>query len=233
MAATSLSILTTVFVLNVYHCASTTTTTTAHQTEMSSTLRHFVLHHLARLVRCRLVTDSCQSSPPAARTPPPPKSASFSRIPEVAAACRKVVPDSQSSCSRLAKPTSGFKYPASTTCTGTDASSAIVVERHFDLTTDYIPLTSDHDVIHVDSNVAVNGPTRQHDVRMLEAIEEIVCHLRALVNKQDNVERREDIINEWRQVALVIDQLLFWIFLFVTVFYSTVLLVIIPLIRER
>ncbi|KAL3865422.1 hypothetical protein ACJMK2_042812 [Sinanodonta woodiana] len=58
--------------------------------------------------------------------------------------------------------------------------------------------------------------------------EEILKYLKILVAKNDERDAEGDIINEWKQVALVVDRMLFWIFLASTIFSSIIILVIVP-----
>lgn len=51
----------------------------------------------------------------------------------------------------------------------------------------------------------------------------------SLIKKQEFDDISQRISNEWRQVAQVIDRLLFWIFLFLTVIITIILLLIIPI----
>jgi len=223
MAVTSISIIMTVFVLNIYHCSP-------HQTELSPWIRRLVLGKLARLVRCR-PTKLCRQRRQASKS-------TGKRIASKLIVGRK--PEVQGN-RRLVLESFGAADDASLERFGDslDAKCGVsgVVQRHFDLP-DYIPLTSDdnnrlnHNVIPSDQGGGVNDVT-PHEVKMLTAVEEIVRHLRFFINKQDMGERQSDIIDEWRQVTLVIDQCLFWIFTLTTVVYTTLLLIIVPLARGR
>jgi len=50
-----------------------------------------------------------------------------------------------------------------------------------------------------------------------------------LTTRQESDDHHQLMANEWRQVAQVIDRLLFWIFLFATTLLTPILLIIIPL----
>lgn len=62
--------------------------------------------------------------------------------------------------------------------------------------------------------------------------EEILRSLRYIVQRQEQEDHRIRVVNEWRQIALVIDRILFWIFFIVTVMSSLSFLVIVPLHRR-
>lgn len=62
--------------------------------------------------------------------------------------------------------------------------------------------------------------------------EEVLKTLQVLISRQELDDECEEIANEWRQVAQVIDRLLFWVFLLATVVITLVLLIIIPLVMH-
>lgn len=66
------------------------------------------------------------------------------------------------------------------------------------------------------------------DADMAETQDRITNSLKILVEKQDLEERHQDIVNEWRFVALVMDRFLFWLFLLAAFMSSIIILVIIP-----
>jgi hypothetical protein len=61
-----------------------------------------------------------------------------------------------------------------------------------------------------------------------ESQDRITNSLKVLVEKQDLEERYQDIVNEWRFVAMVMDRFLFWLFLLAAVMSSVVILIIMP-----
>lgn len=56
--------------------------------------------------------------------------------------------------------------------------------------------------------------------------------LQVLVAKQELEDECEKITTDWRQVAQVIDRLLFWVFLFATTIVSVTILFVIPFVRS-
>ena len=60
------------------------------------------------------------------------------------------------------------------------------------------------------------------------AIESILGYIKSIVVRNEDGDEEEEVIDEWKQVALVVDRLLFWIFLFITLFSTIVILVIVP-----
>ncbi|XP_076347952.1 neuronal acetylcholine receptor subunit alpha-10-like [Tachypleus tridentatus] len=62
--------------------------------------------------------------------------------------------------------------------------------------------------------------------------EEIIRVLHYLMMKQEAEDNHTRVVNEWRQLALIIDRCLFWIILVVTVASSLSFLVIVPLYRR-
>ena len=69
--------------------------------------------------------------------------------------------------------------------------------------------------------------TIDHDRRSYFS-EEALKYLRLLVAKSEEEDNQTAIMDEWKQVALVIDKLLFWTFLFVTIATVIVVLVVVP-----
>ena len=71
------------------------------------------------------------------------------------------------------------------------------------------------------------------DTEMAETQDKITNSLKLLVEKQDLEERHQDIVNEWRFVALIMDRFLFWLFLFAAVFSSIIILVVMPMNKPK
>lgn len=57
---------------------------------------------------------------------------------------------------------------------------------------------------------------------------EILKYLKYLVAKSDDTDAEDDIVSEWKQVALVVDRLMFWTFLLITILSTLVILVFVP-----
>ncbi len=70
------------------------------------------------------------------------------------------------------------------------------------------------------------------DLKRLTVMEEILKYLKMMVSKRDQDDLETDIVNEWRQVAAVIDRSLFLLSLITTTVATIVMMVIIPLLRE-
>lgn len=67
------------------------------------------------------------------------------------------------------------------------------------------------------------------DVEREATHKRITKHLKVLVEKQDFEDHHQDIVHEWRFVALVMDRILFWVFLLASLISSVVILVIEPM----
>lgn len=76
-----------------------------------------------------------------------------------------------------------------------------------------------------------NGNLVEND--MVETQDKITNSLKLLVEKQDLEERHQDIVNEWRFVALVMDRFLFWLFLLAAVMSSIIILVVMPMNKPK
>ena len=59
--------------------------------------------------------------------------------------------------------------------------------------------------------------------------DQISNHLKILVSKHDGEDEFQDIINEWRLIAHIMDRFLFWIFLVGSFLSSLVILVLLPM----
>ena len=57
-------------------------------------------------------------------------------------------------------------------------------------------------------------------------------HLKHLITKQRNEEERNEIVNEWKLMALIMDRLLFWLFTALTFFSTILCLIIIPYLKN-
>ena len=60
------------------------------------------------------------------------------------------------------------------------------------------------------------------------ALEDLVMYLRMLVDKTRREVSEVELHDEWQQVALVIDRLMFWMFLIITLMFTMIVLVLIP-----
>lgn len=82
----------------------------------------------------------------------------------------------------------------------------------------------------VSSKSHVNGASPGSSSTRIQA--EILRTLQYLLQRQELEDHRIRVVNEWRQMALVLDRVLFWIFFVVTVMSSLSFLVIVPLHRR-
>jgi len=57
-------------------------------------------------------------------------------------------------------------------------------------------------------------------------------HLKHLVDKQKLEEERNEIVNEWKLMALIMDRLLFWLFASLTILSTVLCLIIIPCLKN-
>lgn len=78
----------------------------------------------------------------------------------------------------------------------------------------------------------IDNTTANPDVRRLTVMEEILKYLKIMVAKRDEDDQEAEIINEWQQVAMVMDRFLFWTFLGCTVIATVIMMVIIPVVRS-
>lgn len=62
----------------------------------------------------------------------------------------------------------------------------------------------------------------------LSAIDDILTYLKLIVSQEEEETVENDTNDEWRQVALVIDRLLFWIFLVINFISTFIILIVMP-----
>ena len=77
----------------------------------------------------------------------------------------------------------------------------------------------------------LNFRRRASRARDEEVGEGVSNQLRIMVSKREGEDEHEDIVNEWRLVAHICDRLLFWIFLVGTVASTLSILVIMPMLK--
>ncbi|XP_076443988.1 neuronal acetylcholine receptor subunit alpha-10-like [Babylonia areolata] len=64
--------------------------------------------------------------------------------------------------------------------------------------------------------------------RANSGMEELLRYLKVMAEKREESEEEEAINDEWKQAAVVIDRLMFWVFMFITLFSTFVILVLVP-----
>ena len=57
-------------------------------------------------------------------------------------------------------------------------------------------------------------------------------HLKHLIDKQKADDDKNEIINEWKLMALIMDRILFWLFAFLTIISTLICLIIIPCLKN-
>ena len=80
--------------------------------------------------------------------------------------------------------------------------------------------------------VTTNLDSVSTDLKRLSVMEEILKYLKVIVAKRDEDDTENEVINEWRQVAAVVDRFFFWLFLFTTMVATVVIMILIPLFRD-
>ena len=75
-----------------------------------------------------------------------------------------------------------------------------------------------------------NANDRSSNIQRAE--EEVLHHLRGIIEKQSREDTMNIISREWEDIAIVFDRFLFWMFLFIALFTTLALLVLLPLAKE-
>lgn len=68
---------------------------------------------------------------------------------------------------------------------------------------------------------------------LIESLEIFSKNLKEYLAKQEQDAYRSNVQNEWKLVALIVDRLLFWIFTFLTIISSIILLIIVPILKNK
>jgi hypothetical protein len=95
---------------------------------------------------------------------------------------------------------------------------------------------SHHHNNHQNSYLAQHHMYRMEQERKRElrdTIEVFSANIKHHLLKKEQEERVNVIKNEWKLIALIVDRVLFWVFSFLTVVSSVVLLVVIPILKNR
>ncbi len=252
MALTSVSVVFTVWVLTIHHCSP-------HQTEVPQWMRKLVLNCGARFFSCRYCRDACchrRRLSSACRLRASQRGHSNSggssifknqtlRSPVdhvTAEACLRLINDVDSGRER--------SYDKSPTQGGGDCNGDAAIEFEElhrrplyggagDLSTARSSLADfsrlgpcpcpSSPYAAVQSTGQQEGATM--DARKLAVMEEMARALRVIVDKRDEEEVRQAVAGEWRQVAHVVDTLLFWAFFLSTVAINLIMIIIVPLCR--
>lgn len=221
MAVTSVSVILTVFVLKLHHCGSV-------QAQVPPWVRWFVLGTLARAVGCPSGQRSTSTAAAAARqrdriqqktATTTEKLATMDDIPLRPVLDRNSIrrhfdiPDNRRSlrqrCDVLPEMTSTTTTPNDVTTPSGDDGSSLFIDRG-----------------------AASAAAASFERHRLGVMEEILGHLKLVVNRRDEDEREAEVVTEWRQVAGVVDRVLFWCFLATSTIGTVLMLIVIPLYRK-
>ncbi|KAH3833068.1 hypothetical protein DPMN_106369 [Dreissena polymorpha] len=202
MAVASISVILTVVVLKLHHCSP-------HQKKIPDWLRKYILGYLARFVRCSCVTLPCKISKTRVRSE------------------RKVIEDSDvhEIHARLLKEMETLSRTGPRTGLERDQrrrNCKDVLSSKINLDVREHGYSNRSSVMEDDFNGNFS-----HD-GAVTTMEDILKYLKVLVVKSDAEDIEADVVDEWKQVALVIDRLFFWMFMLITVVSSVIILVIVP-----
>ncbi|KAK7492530.1 hypothetical protein BaRGS_00016196 [Batillaria attramentaria] len=67
--------------------------------------------------------------------------------------------------------------------------------------------------------------------RANSGMEELLKYLKAIVDRADAEEAEQSLNDEWKQAAVVMDRLMFWCFMIITIFSALVILVLVPAVK--
>ena len=232
MALTSISVVFTVWVLTIHHCSPS-------QTQVPSWMRAFVVGWFARFFSCQccskkkrifakrqLRVGNCSSSGGGDQRS---FKASLQTSDNAAAeACLRLISDVEMKNHMRCNCNGGNGRTSTATSTRNGDVAIEFSDIHASSMTDF----SKGAARSGSPYTAVSETANMTDVRKLAVMEEIARNLRIIIAKREEEERRLEIANEWRQVAHVVDNILFWIFFFTTVIITIIMMVVVPIVRE-
>ena len=203
MALTSISVILTVCILKLHHSSP-------NQKEVPAWLRTFIFGGLNRLVRCKCRTQKPRRS----------------RRRENGKFSAKLSTDNTEACLRLVnEPHKRRHSPVGEFCNS---------HSHNQNYKDNIRMNDLGSMGNSNSNSTGTGtdPSGLHqDIKRLSVMEEILHYLKLIVTKRDLDDEDNEVVNEWRAVAVVCDRFLFWMFLTMTLMITLFLIVVIPVIK--
>ena len=210
MAVTSISVILTVCVLKLHHCGP-------HQSEVPRWMRTVVLGFIAGLVRCRCLSDTSKKK---RRRTTPKETMGVKESSDVCLRLMSELNHSRKSPITDIRHNHTANNVGTTNCiTSGNASRTTFSNKH-------MPTTH------------LGKPEQQYsrdlygvELQRLQTLQEILKYLKFMVSKRDEDDRENDIVNEWRQVAQVMDRFLFWFFFLLTGIATLVIMVLVPMMR--
>lgn len=210
MAVASVSVILTVLVLKLHHCAP-------NQKHVPSWVRHYVLGFLARLVRCSCVSAKVQYINARKNR----KRTNDSEFADTEASTKLINDIESLTRNHLKIDTISGSFKRN--CNHT-SSMINDIKGGSKLNLDIRDRSLSNRSSFAEEDLNFNA---KRDIRP-GAMDEILKYLKLMVAKSDAADAENDIVDEWKQVALVVDRLFFWLFLLLTIFSTIILLVVVP-----
>ena len=213
MAVTSISVILTVCVLKLHHCGP-------HQAEIPKWMRCIILRGIGSIVGC-----SCASKMTNRNRRLGKKHHHSSSAHKVDRNSTGGIAGDTDVCLRLVTEMNARKH------------SPVAEFRHLHRPPQSVPPVNNYHNDSINNDYAnhittTNLDSVAADLKRLSVMEEILKYLKIMVAKRDEDDIENEVMNEWRQVAQVVDRFLFWIFLFFTFAATVVIMILIPLFRD-
>ena len=211
MAVASVSVIFTVVVLKLHHCSP-------NQKRIPHWARQYILGTLAKIVRCHCITEPCFNLGKKKRKE------REKQIGEL---------EPHEVHTRLLKEMESITNKNGSNIVTLDTSSrhnsAVKTSLVNDINNSRLNLDFRDFTVSNRSSIADEelNPVSRRD-KSNATMEEILKYLKLMVVKSDEQDAEDEIVDEWKQIALVIDRLFFWTFLFITILSSIVILVVVP-----
>lgn len=210
MAVASVSVILTVVVLKLHHCSP-------NQKKIPPWVRHYVLGYLARIVRCSCIHSKC---------PIPNRRSTSASDADI---------DMKDLQTKLLRQMETVTLNNGNNRLNVDNISRLHLGNHLknssmnDMNSSRVNLDfKDISVSNRSSMIEEDLVSGSRKDRGFTTMEDILKYLKVLVVKSDAEDAEHEVVDEWKQVALVVDRLFFWMFLLITVLSSVIILVIVP-----
>lgn len=209
MAVASVSVILTVVVLKLHHCSP-------HQKKIPRWVRHFVLGHLAKIVRCSCIKPCKNLSR---------KSSTYESEVGMKELQTKLLRQMENIT--LKNGSSGLNIETSSRNNVNANARNLASMNEMNNSKANLDLR-EFSISNRSSMNEEEAITTARRDRSLTTMEDILKYLKVLVIKSDAEDAENEVVDEWKQVALIVDRLFFWLFLLITILSSVVILVIVP-----
>lgn len=209
MAVASVSVIFTVVVLKLHHCSP-------NQKKIPQWVRYYVLGYMGRIVRCNCISTKCKH-------------------PLMRKASSEAEVDMKELQTKLLRQMEVVTQKNGNNCLNSENISRNHLNSNMrnpsinDINNSKVNLDlRDFSFSNRSSMVEDDTGINIRRDKSITTMEDILKYLKILVVKSDAEDAEKDVEDEWKQVALVVDRVFFWMFLLLTILSTVIILVIVP-----